>query len=117
MGWDSPDVYYQPEHFGLTVVGSVQWGEPDYDFHITAVWFDADKHFFVASDSGCSCPSPFEDFETVESLGKAMSKWEAASELLRRLQNYLDDSYESEDEKSEAISDVSDLVAKIVRVS
>lgn len=43
-------------------VGVVQWGESNYNFDMTAVY----RHIitgalFYAEDSGCSCPSPFED--------------------------------------------------------
>lgn len=55
-------VYSEPEKFGLTTVGEIQWGEACYDFNLTVVWRrDADGAFLYAEDTGCSCPSPFED--------------------------------------------------------
>ena len=65
MSYGTPDLYYQPEQFGLTMLGEIEWSEPCYDFDLTAVWVDADKKLYWASDSGCSCPSPFEGFTSV----------------------------------------------------
>ena len=65
MSNGTPDLYYQPEQFGLTMLGEIEWSEPCYDFDLTAVWVDADKKLYWASDSGCSCPSPFEGFTSV----------------------------------------------------
>jgi hypothetical protein len=55
------NVYYDPEKFDLEQFGEIQWGEPCYDFDLTVVWRrKADGAFLYAEDSGCSCPSPFE---------------------------------------------------------
>lgn len=59
-------VYAQPEKFGLTTVGEIEWSEPDYSFDLTVVWRAGDGTLYWGDDSGCSCPSPYED---VESLG------------------------------------------------
>lgn len=67
--WDS-NVYYNPESFGLEVVGSIQ-EEPDYDFHILSVWRHTETGvMYWATDSGCSCPTPFEDYNTLEDLNR-----------------------------------------------
>ena len=53
--------YYNPEECGLNLVDSLE-GEQDYSFDILAVWKDKDSgKFYFVSDSGCSCPVPFED--------------------------------------------------------
>lgn len=62
------DVYYSPEKFGLTTVGQIDWEEPDYSFNMTVVWKDKDGKLYWASDSGCSCPSPFEDYHSIDQL-------------------------------------------------
>ncbi|WP_353707259.1 hypothetical protein ABRQ22_14730 [Cellulosimicrobium sp. ES-005] len=50
-----------PEH-AFEELGTIQWGEASYDFNQTAVFRHKDTGtLFIASDSGCSCPSPFED--------------------------------------------------------
>lgn len=56
------NIYYDPEQFGLETVGEISWGIPCYDFDLTVVWKrKSDGVFVYAEDSGCSCPSPFED--------------------------------------------------------
>lgn len=67
MSWQT-SVYRNPEKFGLTQVGEIEWSIPSYDFDLTVVWRDAQGKLYWADDSGCSCPAPFEDYESVESL-------------------------------------------------
>lgn len=54
------NVYYDPEEFGLTPVADVDFGG-GYDFDLIVVWKNSNNQLFWASDSGCSCPTPFED--------------------------------------------------------
>ncbi|WP_367137995.1 hypothetical protein [Saccharothrix sp. HUAS TT1] len=68
MGWYDPDPYNQPEKFGLTSVAEVHWDDDSYQFDFMVVWYDAEGKLYWATDSGCSCPSPFEDYRSLESL-------------------------------------------------
>jgi hypothetical protein len=69
MGYAAADVYNQPEEFGLEIVGTASWDADDYGFDFTVVWRDpASGEMFFATDSGCSCPIPFEDYRSRESL-------------------------------------------------
>lgn len=69
MSYDTPDVYYQPEHFGLRPIGEISWDNESYQFDMTVVWFhEATQTFFIGSDSGCSCPSPFENTTSLAEL-------------------------------------------------
>lgn len=61
---DNP--YYNPEDLGLTTVATVE-DEQHWDFHILAIWSDG-KRFYWAEDNGCSCPTPFEDYTTLDTL-------------------------------------------------
>lgn len=46
----------------LVKVGEVDLREPDYSFDLLAFWVrKRDGQILYAADSGCSCPSPFED--------------------------------------------------------
>jgi hypothetical protein len=68
MGWYEADVYSNPEKFGLSLLGSVDIAG-DYEFDMVAVWQrNSDGALFFDYDSGCSCPSPFEEVKDVESL-------------------------------------------------
>ena len=68
MSYDRPDAYHQPEKFGLKTVGTIQWEEDCYSFDLTAIFRDEYGNLYWADDAGCSCPSPFEDFTSVDKL-------------------------------------------------
>ena len=56
------NIYYNPEAFGLEIVGDIEWSDGRYQFDLTVVFRDVlSGDLFYAEDSGCSCPSPFED--------------------------------------------------------
>ena len=62
------NIYYSPEDHGLKVMWQIE-KEPEYDFDMTIVWKRiSDGALFWASDSGCSCPSPFEDYSGIGDL-------------------------------------------------
>jgi len=65
------NIYYSPEKFGLEVVAELS-KDLSYEFDIYLVWKDKDGRLFTATDSGCSCPTPFEDhnIETIEPIVK-----------------------------------------------
>src|SRR6476469_4897948 len=77
------NIYYNPERFGLEIVGTIDWAEPDYSFDFTAVWKKSRGEYYLASDSGCSCPSPFEDFTSVEDLQGPYNKTQLKEALGR----------------------------------
>lgn len=63
--WDN--VYSAPEKFGLTIVAELE-KDLSYSFDKLVVWRDANGKLYFAGDAGCSCPSPFEDYKSVDSL-------------------------------------------------
>ena len=78
MGWDKPDVYYQPEKFNLTPVAEINYTMYDYTFDFRVVWKDNEGQLYTARDSGCSCPSPFEDYTDLAMLDRvSLSELEA----------------------------------------
>lgn len=55
-------MYYDPAKFGLEPVGEIEWSSGSYESALTVVWKRiSDGRLVYAEDSGCSCPSPFED--------------------------------------------------------
>jgi hypothetical protein len=54
------EIYYQPEKFGLTPVGEIEWGSGSYSFDLTVVWRREDGSLVYGEDSGCSCPGIFQ---------------------------------------------------------
>lgn len=64
---NSMSAYCSPEKLGLTEIASIE-KEPDYDFDMVVVWKHEAGTVYWAADSGCSCPSPFEDYHRLEDL-------------------------------------------------
>lgn len=63
----SLDVWSEPEAFGLEIVADFDGGVA-YEFDMVVVWKDRSGNLYWAADAGCSCPSPFEDYSSIESL-------------------------------------------------
>ena len=80
--WEN-NVYNHPERYGLKIVGEVEWSVPCYSFDFTLVLEDGDGNLWWGSDSGCSCPSPFEDHEFPEDF-ETGSKYELVKHLKTR---------------------------------
>jgi hypothetical protein len=61
------NAYYYPEALGLTIVAVLEYSDENYCYDTCVVW-QKDGALYMARDSGCSCPTPFEDYTSVESL-------------------------------------------------
>lgn len=59
MTWEY-NIHSSPERFGLTVVATAEFGG-SWEFDTSVLWRNADGVFLYARDSGCSCPTPFEN--------------------------------------------------------
>lgn len=57
-----PNPYYAPEKLDLEMI-SFQEPGLSYEFNTLCFWSNGKGQVFSASDSGCSCPTPFEDYE------------------------------------------------------
>lgn len=56
------NIYYNPEKLDLEIFGTLE-ADLSYEFDILLVVKDKESgKLFYATDSGCSCPTPFEDF-------------------------------------------------------
>lgn len=71
MSYES-NFFYHPEKSGLKLL-SFEDDSLSYEFDIIAFWVTEDGKIYTASDSGCSCPTPFEDFDSLESLERVGS--------------------------------------------
>lgn len=65
----SENIYYSPGHYGLQIVVEHENDPHPYGFDKYVVWqhMETGKLYF-AHDSGCSCPSPFEQYKGIEEL-------------------------------------------------
>ena len=61
------NLYYNPEALGYEIVEVIDLDDEAWQFYMLVVWRDPDGNLVYQIDSGCSCPSPFEDM-TPESL-------------------------------------------------
>lgn len=60
-------MFFDSAALGLVQVVSLDREEQSYMFNYADVWYrPEDGYFYAATDSGCSCPSPFEG---IQSLG------------------------------------------------
>lgn len=63
MSWDE-NPYYDPAKLGLVILAQMDEPNLSYQFNQFVVWQHiASGRVFYAQDSGCSCPTPFEDFD------------------------------------------------------
>lgn len=63
------DVYFSPEEFNLETIKELVITEPDYSFDLVAAWRHVlTGRVYWAADCGCSCPSPFEEYCSLDSL-------------------------------------------------
>lgn len=63
------NVYYYPEKSGMEIVTQLELSEPCYSFDTQVVWrVKGKKKLYTAHDSGCSCPTPFEDYHKLSDL-------------------------------------------------
>ena len=70
--------YYNPAEAGLEML-SFEDDSLSYEFDILAFWATQDGVVYSASDSGCSCPVPFEDYTSFEKLERVGSAEQAES--------------------------------------
>jgi hypothetical protein len=54
--------YYNPDKLGLTLLSFDEPGM-SYEYNTLCFWSTGDGRVYSASDSGCSCPTPFEGYE------------------------------------------------------
>lgn len=98
MGWGRPDPYYNPGDFGLEIVDSIDSNYDSYGFDMFILWKHTESgKFYIGTDSGCSCPSPFEDVHSLDSLTEV----DSFSNFEWYLNEWLGDSLEWHDHKND----------------
>jgi hypothetical protein len=63
MSDEKHNPHYHPEKLGIKEVLTIDENDQGYDFNTLCFFAHEDGRIFSAQDSGCSCPTPFEDFE------------------------------------------------------
>jgi hypothetical protein len=100
------NLYYEPKQAGFELVGMIEEDNLSYEFNMLIVLRNLDTgKIYVAADSGCSCPSPFEDTK-VEDLEHVTS--------IAQLQRTIDSWNEGYDNrKRTSIDEVKSLLEKV----
>lgn len=89
----------------LTEVDELEMSPPDYNFDLVRVWKDQNGVHWWGADSGCSCPSPYEDFNKIEDFTKLDNEHE-----FDKLKDHVSTSYEVES-RSNFLNNVRDSLA------
>lgn len=76
----SENIYYNPEKHDLVLVSEFDMGGP-YEFDMTVVWHEAGSGYYIGTDSGCSCPTPFENYDGKADLTGPLTKMQALEEV------------------------------------
>lgn len=75
-------IAYNPEKYGVTIVECFDAYEQNYDFHQVLVVKSIETgRLYAATDSGCSCPIPFEDHKFPSDFIE-VRKWEDVKRLM-----------------------------------
>ena len=60
---------YYGHYKGFTKLDEIEWDNESYAFNITGIWVrDEDGTVWYADDSGCSCPTPWENTTELQRL-------------------------------------------------
>ena len=62
MSTEKHNPHYHPEKLGIKEMLTIDQDDMSYEFNTLCFFVHEDGRIFSASDCGCSCPTPFEDF-------------------------------------------------------
>lgn len=105
-----------PEKYGLTPIGHLYDPWACYSFDDLCVWKHEDGRVFWATDSGCSCPSPFEDCKSLDDLTEVTNDtWGEFQDAVENhcLTEYRYDADENKDAVDEQAADRVAILAKV----
>lgn len=66
---------------GLVFVDEFDFDNDPYSWSIVAVWKSKNGDFYLGTDSGCSCYSPFEHYSTLEDFTGPLTAEQAIEEI------------------------------------
>jgi hypothetical protein len=82
MSYYDNDPYYSPEKFDLEIIDSLEFSDAYYQFDMRVVWRHTETgKFYTARDSGCSCPAPFENYNSLDDLDELTDWTELQAEV------------------------------------
>lgn len=110
--------FYAPETLGLEMISFEEPGL-SYEFNTLCFWSNGQGMVYSASDSGCSCPTPFEDYEgenqneVLQKLERVGSK-EQAEQIFDSWNGRRDNQKLPQCEKDEAVFWVKHQLEKVI---
>lgn len=107
MGWYD-NVVDAAEDYGFSNVGTLELDNEAYQYYMVAV-LKNEQGYYLITDSGCSCPSPFEN-ATVEGLTGPLTAEQAREEVNSLAEAQKEDKWSTGPYQS----DVDELLALIV---
>jgi hypothetical protein len=96
-----------PAAYGFESVGSVELNNEPWEFYILAV-LKNEQGYYLTTDSGCSCPTPFEN-HTVDDLTGPLTAEQAREEITSLTELAGGYEYRNGPDKFEVL----DLIAKV----
>lgn len=107
------NIYYNPEAFGLELVGAFEWTEPSWSFDTLAVWKERRGRYWIGEDSGCSCPSPFEDITDINQLDGPYTKDGLRKRIDYRIKEQTERDYSYGYSKAQLKKFASDILSRL----
>lgn len=99
------NIYYNPEDCGLSIVGVLDEDGLSYEFNtLLVVKETSSKRLFYATSSGCSCPTPFEEYHF--SNGDDHDLTEIKGENVEAFVNEVNNFPASQDERRQLVTKV-----------
>lgn len=74
------NIYYNPEDHGLEIIAELENSDGCYEFDTHLVFRHTKSgKLYYAHDSGCSCPTPFEDFHSIDDMEEVSDSFSMGS--------------------------------------
>lgn len=74
--------------------------EPDYSFDLIGAWLDPEGGIYLSTDSGCSCPTPWENHKQIEDFTGPLTVAQAIEEATSLWDGGLGEGYDPKGFKS-----------------
>lgn len=86
------NIYYHPENCGLTIFDQIDT-DRDYGFDMFIIFLKEDDTLWWATDSGCSCPTPFENINENDLSPITLNNFDNFDSALKSHRNISIDEY------------------------
>ena len=74
--------YYNPARYKCRTVGEAELTCAEWSFDLVVVLQHEDGGYYLGTDSGCSCPEPFEYYDSLDDFTGPLTAGECAEEVV-----------------------------------